>query len=107
MSTFFHFPMQRGVARYWPPMSQTVDNGEEKAMSQTVDNAFTADELAEISGFKKQVISRFKKRLRNQEAYEVLLRGPSWRKAMIEPLMGAYSRIREYCHHSRNLTGRV
>jgi phage N-6-adenine-methyltransferase len=43
---------------------------------------FPQGQLEELSGFSHQTISRFRKRMRDQAAYERLLRGPSWRKAM-------------------------
>jgi hypothetical protein len=50
--------------------------------AQTGANLFSHKQLEELSGFSHQTIYRFKKRLRDQDAYEALLRGPSWRKAM-------------------------
>jgi ParB family chromosome partitioning protein len=46
------------------------------------DEQFTVAQLQELTGFEDGTISRFRKRLRDQDAYEALLRGPSWRKAM-------------------------
>jgi phage N-6-adenine-methyltransferase len=54
---------------------------EDEKLAQTCAR-FSHAELEELSGFQHQAISRFKTRLRDQEAYEKLLRGPSWRKAM-------------------------